>query len=269
MADVVEMVTGAQVDGGVYVEVGGRQIWHFRGGDPSGPPTVLVHGAFGAASTWGAQFRDLMDAGLDLYVPERSGHGHSPDQDGPFTYADMVIATIEYLEQVVGAPANLIGWSDGGVIALLVARQRPDLVHRIVTVSAFVNQSGHTASAALDEIRNPESSSVAHLRSAYSANSPDGPEHFDTIHAKTMTMLAEGPDFELAHFAPITAPALVVTGDCGIVAPEHALHLARTLPHGRLAVLPGTHILPLESPELFNPLAISFLAANPPDHWMP
>ena len=80
-------------------------------------------------------------------------------------------------------------------------------------------------------------------------------------------MLAAEPECEVSEFTHVELPTLVVVGDRGLVRLEHALELSRTLPAARLAVIPGTHILPVESPELFNPLVLSFLAADPPSVW--
>lgn len=68
---------------GTFVDINGDLLWHFQGGDRY-PPTVLLHGSFSSASSWGAQFGDFTDAGLRLFVPERSGHGHSPDYPRPY-----------------------------------------------------------------------------------------------------------------------------------------------------------------------------------------
>lgn len=269
MGDVASVPVGEEIDRGVYTDVIGRRIWHYREGYPSGRPTVLLHGAFGAAASWGAQIDDLVGAGFDLYIPERSGHGHSPDHDGPFSYADMTAEMIAYLDQEVGRPANLVGWIDGAVIALQIARRRPDLVHRIVLMGNYLNSTGRDADEFFARIRNRAPDTIDYLRTVYAAASPDGPDHFEAIVRKTLAMLEVEPEYPLSEFADVAAPALVVAADRGVVRLEHALALSRTLPHGRLAVLPGTHILPLEAPELFNPLVISFLAADPPSHWAP
>lgn len=258
---------GEHVDGGVYVDIADATIWHFTAGEAYGPPTVLLHGLFASASSWGTQIPAFLDAGRHLFVPERSGHGHSPDLPGDFSLQRIVERTIVYLETVVGRPAHLVGWADGAAVALLVARERPDLVHRLVFVGGYLNAAGRTADAFIDQVTRRDPVTVDYLRIYYDTTSPDGPEHFDAVFDKAVRMLTTEPECEIAAFAGVEVPTLVVVADRGLVRLEHALELARTLPRGRLAVLPGTHILPVESPELFNPLVLSFLAADPPSVW--
>lgn len=263
------VLVGEEVDGGVYVEVAGSTIWHFCGGDPQGVPTVLLHGLFASAATWGAQVTDFVDAGLRVYLPERPGHGHSPDVPGEYTFATILERTVDYLETVVGTRANLVGWADGAVVALLVARERPDLVNRVVYVNGYLNSSGRHTDEFVKLVlrRNPET--IDYLRQHHDATSPDGPEHFGVVFDKTLRMITTEPEYPVRDFAGVEAPTLVVMADRGIVRMEHALEIVRALPKARFAVLPGTHIMPVESPELFNPLVLNFLAADPPTEWLP
>jgi len=115
-----------------YVDVDGLATWHEVRGD--GPPVVLLHGAFAGASSWAAQAPALAEAGYRVHVPERRGHAHTGDVDGPLSYGVMADDTAAYLDEVVGGPAHLVGWSDGAVVGLLVARRRPDLVDRLVLI---------------------------------------------------------------------------------------------------------------------------------------
>lgn len=77
-----------------------------------------------------------------VLAPERRGHGHTPDVDGPFSYDAMAADTIGFLEAVVEGAAHLVGWSDGGIIGLIVATRRPDLVRKLVPISANFDTSG-------------------------------------------------------------------------------------------------------------------------------
>ena len=77
-----------------------------------------------------------------MHVPERRGHAHTQDVAGPLTYDVMAGDTIAYLEAVLDdGPAHLVGWSDGAVVALLVAQRRPDLAARLVLIGQYYNSA--------------------------------------------------------------------------------------------------------------------------------
>jgi pimeloyl-ACP methyl ester carboxylesterase len=215
-----------------YVDVNGLATWHEVSGE--GVPVVLLHGAFSGAASWSAQAPVLAAAGY----------------------------TVAYLDDVVGGPAHLVGWSDGAVVALLVAQRRPELVDRLVLIGQYYNSSGKVTSGLVDQLRAGDQA-MGFLRAEYDLVSPDGPEHFPVVYAKTVQMLAAEPELELASLATVVAPTLVLQGDRDEVTLEHGAAVASALPHGRLAVLPGTHALPVEIPGVVNALLLWFLEARP------
>jgi pimeloyl-ACP methyl ester carboxylesterase len=248
------------VDVVTYVEIEGRRTWHEVHGQ--GPPVVLLHGGFAGASSWSAQAPVLAGSGYRVHVPERRGHAHTPDVEGPFSYGVMAEDTVAYLEQVVGAPAHLVGWSDGAVVGLLVAQRRPELVDRLVLIGQYYNSSGRIAGGLDELLRAGGDQVMGFLRQGYDPVSPDGPDHFPVVYAKMLQMIATEPELDLASLAAVGAPTLVLQGDRDEVTLEHGAAVAAALPHGRLAVLPGTHLLPLESPEVVNPLLLWFLGGG-------
>jgi pimeloyl-ACP methyl ester carboxylesterase len=250
-----------------YVDVAGRPTWHEVMGD--GEPLVLLHGAFSGAAGFFAQTSALVAAGFRVHVPERRGHAHTPDVPGPLTYAVMADDTVEYLEQELPGGAHLVGWSDGAVVALLVALRRPDLVRRMVLIGQYYNSSGKVPDSDLDRlIASPEA--ITFLRSGYDPVSPDGPGHFEVVYEKTLHMLATEPEIDLATLTAVTAPTLVLQGDRDEVTIDHSLAVVDALADARLAVLPGTHGLPIELPDVVNPLIVSFLRGAPvPLDWAP
>jgi pimeloyl-ACP methyl ester carboxylesterase len=250
-----------------YLDVAGRQVWHEVSG--SGEPLVLLHGAFGGASSFFAQTPAFVEAGFRVHVPERRGHVHTPDVDEPLTYSAMADDTVGYLAQELPVGAHLVGWSDGAVVALLAAQRRPDLVDRMVLIGQYYNSSGRVPDTRLDELlSSPET--IAFLRSEYDQVSPDGAAHFEVVYAKTMHMLATEPEIELAGLSAVTAPTLVLQGDRDEVTLAHSVEVVAALPDARLAVLPGTHGLPVELPDVVNPLIVSFLRAGAPQPaWVP
>jgi pimeloyl-ACP methyl ester carboxylesterase len=245
-----------------YVDVAGLKTWHEVSGE--GDPVVLLHGGFVGASSWAGQAPALAGAGYRVYVPERRGHGHTPDVAGPVTYSVMADDTIAYLDQVIGRPAHLIGWSDGAVVALLVAQRRPDLAAGLVLIGQYLNSAGRAAGGLLDDILGSNSEIMGFLRQEHDRVSPDGPEHFPVFHEKMLTMFRAEPELNLAALAGIDLPALVLQGDRDEVTVQHSAAVAEMLPQGRLAVLPGSHLLPIESPGLVNELLLAFLRGGFP-----
>jgi pimeloyl-ACP methyl ester carboxylesterase len=243
-----------------YVDVAGHRVWHEVTGD--GDPVVLLHGAFAGASSFAAQTPALAAAGFTVYVPERRGHAHTPDVDGPLTYAVMADDTLDYLAQVLPDGAHLVGWSDGAVVALLTALRRPEFVRRMVLIGQYYNPAGRVADSPIDALlRAPEAMSF--LRFEYDQISPDGPDHFPVVYEKTMRMLDSEPQLDLSTLGAVTAPTLVLQGDRDEVTVEHSLAVVAALADARLAVLPGTHLLTVESPDVVNPLIVSFLRGGP------
>ncbi|HET9973592.1 MAG TPA: alpha/beta hydrolase, partial [Streptosporangiaceae bacterium] len=234
-----------------------------------GPALVLLHGGFAGAASWTAQAPALVAAGFRVHVPERRGHAHTPDVDGPLTYEVMAADTAAYLAAEIAGPAHLVGWSDGAAVALLVALRRPDLVARLVLIGQYYNSSGRVPDSELIRLLHT-GEAKNFLRQGYDPLSPDGPAHFDVVYTKTMAMIDSEPEIDLAALGAVSSPALVLQGDQDEVTLEHSAAVAAALADGRLAVLPGTHLLPLEQPDLVNALLVSFLRGSvPAPGWAP
>src|SRR6185295_13853574 len=117
---------------GERVEINGHPTWVDQHG--SADKTILImHGGLSNSDT----LEGLINALAERYrvvAFDRRGHGRTADTDEPFHYDDMATEAIGVLEQVVGGPAHIVGWSDGGNVGLLVAMRRPDLVERMVVI---------------------------------------------------------------------------------------------------------------------------------------
>ena len=253
---------------GSYVEIGELKTWYDEQG--SGEPLVLLHGGISTNETWGAQMPDF-GARFRVIAPERRGHGHTPDLEGPLSYDVMANDTIGFLEAVVGDPAHLLGWSDGGIVGLLVAMARPDLVRKLAVISANFDPSG-VVPHAMEGLTSMTAGSddLAVFRTSYEAASPDGPEHWPVVFAKFQKMVSTQPNITVEQLGAISAPTLVLAGDDDMISLDHTSALFRAIPNSELAVVPGTsHSLPMEKPELVNRLILDFLEKDPPRTFMP
>jgi pimeloyl-ACP methyl ester carboxylesterase len=147
--------------------------------------------------------------------------------------------------------------------------ERGDLVARMVLIGQYYNSSGKTGGSLIDAFTENREGAISFLRAGYDPISPDGPEHFEVVYDKLLTMFHSEPEIALPDLSSIVAPTLVLQGDRDEVTVEHSLAVSAALGDGRLAVLPGSHALPIESPEVVNPLLIAFLAGGPPaGNWL-
>lgn len=142
--------------------------------------------------------------------------------------------------------------------------RRPDLVRRLVLIGQYYNPSGRSTAGDQLERMLTSPDAMPFLRQEYDAVSPDGPEHFATVYDKIVTMVRTEPEIDLDELRSVTSQTLVLQGDRDIVTLEHSSAVAGALADGRLAVLPGSHALPVESPILVNALLNEFLAQGAP-----
>ncbi len=248
---------------GEYTQVGEMKTWYEQEG--SGEPLVLLHaGMCTNEYCWASQMPDFA-ARFRVFAPERRGHGHTPDLHGPLSYDVMAADTIDFLETVVGGRAHLVGWSDGGIIGLVVAMTRPDLVHKLVAIGTNFDSNGLTPEAtAFFASVTAESDDVAPLRVLYEAVSPDGPEHWPVVFGKFSEMASAQLAIPVERLGQISAPTLVLVGDHDMISLEHTAALFRAIPNGQLGVMPGTtHDLAKQKPALVNRLILDFLEQDP------
>ena len=245
---------------GSYVDAGGLRTYYETHG--TGDPLVLLHGGFCTAETFDGLTPRLAED-RTVYVPERRGHGRTPDVPGPITYKSMAADTVAFLDAVGVTDADLVGFSDGAVVGLLVALDRPDLVRRLVLIGQPINHAGAPERVRAMIPGFSQQMLPPFLKELYAATSPDGPEHFDVVFEKLRDELTHEPTLQLEDVAGLAAPTLVLLGDQDMITPEHAAELARTIPVAQLGIVPGAgHSLPMDKPDLVAQLVTDFLDAD-------
>jgi pimeloyl-ACP methyl ester carboxylesterase len=203
--------------------------------DGAGEPLVLLHPGLADSRAFEEYVPELVEH-FRVFRPDRRGHGRTPDIDGPITYELMARDTVAFLEQVVGAPAHLLGHSDGAPVALLAALERPDLVRRLVFSAGVFHHDGW-APGAIDL----DDETEAFFLEYWGAVAPQGRHHFSVVKDKLDRMHREEPTLTVADLAGYPGPALVMVGDSDEEIPiEHTLALREGLSDAQLAVLPGT-----------------------------
>jgi pimeloyl-ACP methyl ester carboxylesterase len=225
-----------------------------------GPLVTLLHGGMSDSSSMLRRFEKRMSKDFTLAAFDRRGHGRTPDRPGGFHYDEMAEETIAFLEYVA-EPSHLIGHSDGGVVALLTAMRRPDLVKRAVLVGANFHYDGLVAASDF-ALEGPEFDAWAR---DYAEISPDGIDHARDVVQKALTLFASEPTLDVSDLASISVPILVMAGDDDVVSLAHTCAMYGAIPDAQLAVLPASsHALLKEHPGLANRIISHFLRADLP-----
>jgi pimeloyl-ACP methyl ester carboxylesterase len=259
-----------ELGAGQYVEAGGVKTWFDAWG--SGSPLVLMHGDLVGNGPWEPMVPSLAER-FRVLAPERRSHGHTPDIEGDLTYWLLAEDMIAFLETVAGEPVHMVGWSGGGTVAIIVASLRPDLVRKLVAISASFDNESAVEPESVEELKSmtADGPEAAFMRAMYEAASPDGPAHWPVAFEKIKRMIMEhNPPITPEDLGRITAPTLVVAADDDLIRPEHTIELYRGIPNAQLAIVPGTsHMLVMEKPGMVGDLVLDFLQGDPVPTMMP
>lgn len=252
---------------GDYVDIGPVHMWYETRGE--GEPLVLLHGGLDSNAAWVGQF-DALAKHFRVVAPERRGHGHTPDVEGPISYQVMAEDTAAFIDKVVGSPVHLVGWSDGAILSIIVALMRPDLVRKLVLIGGDADVSAYVPEF-LEATRLPADSDLYQpFRAIYEAVSPDGPDHWPVVFSKLTGLWQKEPHIPVTNLGDVRARTLVMTGDDDLIRLEHTVAMYRAIPDAELAVIPGaSHLAPMEKPDLVNHILVEFLRMDAPPTLMP
>ncbi len=235
-----------------YINLRGHQIYNYEW-DNQGEAMVLLHGGLSKTSSWDYLMVPALEDEFHVFAYDRTAHGFTGDQAGSLHFEFQAKEAIAYLEDVVKEPAHLIGYSDGGIIALMVAIARPELVKSIVAIGANFHYSAPLSDFAEAKVSEED-------QAEYNLISPDAPH---TLLEKTIRMnhiWKTEPDIALSDIATIQCPVLVLAGDDDVIKHEHTIALYEALPLGQLAIIPGTsHGVVKEKPALMLAMITQFL----------
>ncbi len=264
-----------------YVAVNGLEMYYeIHGEDKGGSrPLVLLHGAFSATDS---SFGDLIPGlaeGRRVVAVDLQAHGRTADIDRPLTYENLASDVAAAIEKLGLGPADLYGYSMGAFVALQVVLRYPELVRKLVFMSATYNLSG-VHPGLMDGLgeMTPDMMHGSVWHEEYLRIAPR-PEDFNTLFAKKTELDRGVQDVPSETLQAMTAPTLVIIGDSDLVRPEHAVEMFRLrgggvfgdmppgMPDSQLAIVPGaSHVTIRERAELLVPMVARFLdGAAPPE----
>jgi len=209
----------------------------------SGPPLLLIHGNNGNMSAF-AKNVPYFATHYQVVLADSRSQGRSLDPDHPLTFEMMADDYSALLDAMHIPSAYVIGWSDGGINALLLAIRHPEKVNRLASTGANLWPTADAFRAGLWEDEKKEYDS--------------GPDKtYSTAKEKNDRKLFlldwQEPHITLAQLHTIQAPSLIICGDHDLISVTHTVLIYQNIPHANLWVVPNSgHGTLIEHTDDFN-----------------
>ena len=205
-----------------------------------GEPLVLLHGNGEDGTYFTHQIAHFSQRFRVLALDTR-GHGKSPRGEAPFTIRQFARDLLAFLDARGIERAHLLGFSDGGNIALVFALAHPERVGKLVLNGANLNARGVKRSVqAPIELGYRMARLFAGLSAKALAN------------AEMLGLMVNDPNVAPEELAALTAPTLVIAGENDMIREDHTRLIAERIPNARLAFVPGDHFVAAKNPAAFN-----------------
>jgi pimeloyl-ACP methyl ester carboxylesterase len=266
-----------------HLSINGLSLYHEVYGELGGSstsPLLLIPGAFMATDSmrsWVAAFaRDRT-----VIVFDQQGHGRTPDTPRTMSYEQFADDAAALLRALEVERADVMGYSQGGGVALQLALRHPQLVDKLVSLSATYRKDGWYPSV-MQALEGLSATAFAGspVEKAFREHTSD-PTAFDAYVEKMRVLNFDDQNISDAQMRSISARTMVIVGDADGVRPEHALEMFKlrgggdedaaatgmlqNVPAARLVILPGTsHIGISGQSAVLVPMVSAFLDDVPP-----
>ena len=222
-------------------------ITHFYLENGQGDPLILLHGN-GESSDYFRGQTDAFGEHFHVYAVDTRGHGKAPRGEAPFTIRQFAEDLLGFMDARGIGRAHLLGFSDGGNIAMIFALRYPDRVRRLVLNGANLDPGGVKRSVQLPiEIG-------YRIAKRFAAKSEQARRN-----AELLGLMVNDPDIWPGELKAIRAKTLVIAGTKDMIRASHTRAIAEAIPDSRLVFLPGGHFIANKTPEAFNRAVLDFL----------
>lgn len=212
-----------------------------------GDPLVLLHGN-GESHHYFAKQMEFFSTARRVIAVDTRGHGASPRGTAPFTIEQFALDLKEFLDKLDLERVDLLGFSDGGNIALTFALSHPERLRRLVLNGANLNTGGVKRSTQLPiELGHR----IARLAAKHDPRAVRNME--------MLGLMVDQPNIDPSSLRTLAVPTLVIAGTRDLIRAEHTRLIAESLPNGELVWIPGNHFIAAKNPGPFNAAVDEFL----------
>ncbi len=236
------------------VEANGIKIHYAIYG--KGSPVIFLHGGLANTDYWGNQV-PVVAAHHTVILMDSRGHGRTTRDARPYGY-DLMADDVVALMDVLKIPkADIVGWSDGGILGIDLAMRHKDRVGKVFAFAANTVTSGVVEGVEKNPTFAAFIGRAGHEYAEHSAT----PKQYDAFVDQISKMWADQPNWTDDQLKAIDTPILVVDGDHDeAIKRAHTEYIAATIPHAGLLILPNvSHFAFLQDPDQFNFAILHFL----------
>ena len=213
-----------------------------------GPPLLLLHGN-GEDGGYFAQQTAYFSKKYTVYALDTRGHGKSPRGTAPFTIRQFAADLLGFMDAQAIDRADILGFSDGGNIALTFALAHPERVGRLILNGANLDPSGVKGAVQLPIVLG------YWMASRFAKRSPRARRN-----AELLGLMVNEPHIPPEDLRGLHVPTLVIAGTRDMIKEAHTRLIADSLPGGRLVLVAGDHFIAAREPDAFNRAVADFLA---------
>jgi pimeloyl-ACP methyl ester carboxylesterase len=241
---------GDNAAAGKYEQLNGVTLYYESYG--TGLPMLLIHGNGASISAMGNQI-EFFARQYTVLAPDSRGHGKSESGGRRLTYDQMAEDISALLDKLGHKSVHVLGWSDGGIVGLLLAMRHPETVDRLAIMGANLNPAG-IYPWVLEGVA-ARKKQVEDMIAKGDTTQPW------SVIAQQLSLALNQPNIAPEELKAIGAPTLVMAGDRDAIRDEHTLEIFHYLPNAQLCIFPGaTHMIPWQNPSRFNATVDTFFS---------
>lgn len=225
-------------------------IRHFYIEKGQGEPLILLHGNGENVDYFAGQI-DVFARDYHVYALDTRGHGQTPRGDAPFTIRQFADDLLAFMDAHGIGKAHILGFSDGGNIAMVFAMKYPERVDKLILDGANLDAGGVKRSIQIPiEIG-------WRMAKLFARKSEDAKRN-----AEMLGLMVNDPNVRAEELSAIQAKTLVIAGTKDMIKEEHTRLIARNIKDSRLVILEGDHFIANKCPAAFNRAVLDFLATT-------
>ncbi len=212
-----------------------------------GEPLILLHGNGEDCGYFEHQI-EAFSSRYHVYALDTRGHGKTPRGARPFTIRQFAQDLLEFMEEHRIGKAHLLGFSDGGNIAMVFAIRYPERVDKLILNGANLDARGVRPA-----IQVPIE--IGYRIARLFAGKSDKAKR----NAELLGLMVNDPNVPVQELSKISVKTLVIAGTRDMIKEDHTRLIAKSIPGAELVLLPGDHFIAGKDPEAFNQRVLEFL----------